>query len=273
MRALIVALVLANGLAFAWWQGWLDRWIVIGRTPERLAAQLAPERLKVVSLERLEPRRDASGQPLSRPACWETDSLDEPAARELGTRLQALGEAVRAEAAVTETGGRHAVLVSAARSAAEAGARLEALKARGIDDVEMLSDGQQRFAIAAGVFGSAEAAAQRQAQLLALGLEGLQVQVQARQVGQKRTVWRAYTGDAALREQFADPVRAPATWHPCPAADLRMPATAAAATAGPAVVPGSPPAAIAPVPAAPGPTPTPTSTPGGTGAEPTGGAR
>lgn len=252
MRALIVVLVLANGLALAWWQGWLDRWIAVGRTPERLAAQVAPERLKVVALERLEPRRDASGQPLSRPACWETDPLEEPAARELGARLQALGEGVRLESEVTESGGRHAVLVTAARSGPEARARLEALKARGVEDVELLTEGPQRLAIAAGVFGSAEAAAQRQTQLLALGLEGLQVQVQTRQVGQKRTAWKAYTADAGLREQFADPTRAPATWRPCPAADLRPPVAAAPAvpdapsTPAPAAAPAPSPATDAP---------------------------
>lgn len=47
-------LALANLLALAWWQGWLDRWIASGREPARIADQVAPERLRVVPQERFE---------------------------------------------------------------------------------------------------------------------------------------------------------------------------------------------------------------------------
>lgn len=54
MRLLVSMLVLANALALAWWQGWIDRWVPTGRDPDRLARQIAPERLAVVPLPALE---------------------------------------------------------------------------------------------------------------------------------------------------------------------------------------------------------------------------
>jgi hypothetical protein len=46
-------LVLANLVALAWWQGWLDRWYAPQRDPARVAAQVAPQKLRVVPLEQL----------------------------------------------------------------------------------------------------------------------------------------------------------------------------------------------------------------------------
>ncbi|MFP5460672.1 MAG: hypothetical protein ACLGII_03740 [Gammaproteobacteria bacterium] len=54
MRALLVVLVLANLLAFAWWQGWLAAWSPQAGTADERPAEIAPERLRVVPLERLE---------------------------------------------------------------------------------------------------------------------------------------------------------------------------------------------------------------------------
>lgn len=52
LRALLVALVLANALYFGWTQGWLDAALGLSsqgeREPQRLAAQIAPEALQIL---------------------------------------------------------------------------------------------------------------------------------------------------------------------------------------------------------------------------------
>lgn len=54
MRAVLAILVFANLLALAWWQGWLAAWISPAGTADGRPAEIAPERLRVVPLERLE---------------------------------------------------------------------------------------------------------------------------------------------------------------------------------------------------------------------------
>ena len=48
MRLLIPLLIVANGVAFAWWQGSFDPWLGPERQPERLERQIAPQALRIV---------------------------------------------------------------------------------------------------------------------------------------------------------------------------------------------------------------------------------
>ena len=57
MKGLAWLLLLANLLALAWWQGWLDTWLPTGREPQRLAAQVQPQRLQPVPASELEAAR------------------------------------------------------------------------------------------------------------------------------------------------------------------------------------------------------------------------
>lgn len=59
MRPLLAALVLANLLALAWWQGWVGDWLSSAGLPAAASGEISPDRLRVVSLERL--RAAASG--------------------------------------------------------------------------------------------------------------------------------------------------------------------------------------------------------------------
>ena len=56
---LLAALVLANVLALAWWQGWFGAWMSSAGLPASASAEIAPDRLRVVPLDRL--RTAASG--------------------------------------------------------------------------------------------------------------------------------------------------------------------------------------------------------------------
>jgi hypothetical protein len=92
MRALLLALVLANVLAFAWWQGLLDAWLPVGRDPDRVTRQVGPSKVRVVPIERLEAARRAAQS-----GCWEVGPLADDRferalawARGQGTKADAL---------------------------------------------------------------------------------------------------------------------------------------------------------------------------------------
>lgn len=59
MRLLLLSLVLANLVALAWWQGWLGGGHDAPGTSGGRPAEIAPERLRVVPLERLDAERAA----------------------------------------------------------------------------------------------------------------------------------------------------------------------------------------------------------------------
>ncbi|HWS75619.1 MAG TPA: hypothetical protein VN324_10810 [Quisquiliibacterium sp.] len=63
MRTLLLALVLANLLALAWWQGWTAAWRSPAGTPAGSAGEIAPERLRVVPIDRLELRTPDGSSP------------------------------------------------------------------------------------------------------------------------------------------------------------------------------------------------------------------
>ena len=95
MRALLLLLLLvANVLAFAWWRGHLDAWMPSGLDPGRVSRQVAPERLEVVPLERLEAARRLAG-------CVEFGPLDD-------------ARAERVAAWVRDSGGRAELLAAGA---------------------------------------------------------------------------------------------------------------------------------------------------------------
>ena len=82
MRALLFALVLANLLALAWWQGWTAAWRSPAGAPAGGAGEIAPERLRVVPIERLEargPEGNAPGAPIPAAAPERPDGAAEAA--------------------------------------------------------------------------------------------------------------------------------------------------------------------------------------------------
>ncbi len=95
MKALAAALIVANLLALAWWQGWIDDWVPSSREPQRVARQVAPERLAVVPIERLDTalRRLADAD-----RCLEVGPLDDAAFARVAYWVATLGTGARGEA-------------------------------------------------------------------------------------------------------------------------------------------------------------------------------
>ncbi len=50
MRLIVPVLLVANLIALAWWQGWLDPWAGAQRQPERFARQIEPQVLRIVPI-------------------------------------------------------------------------------------------------------------------------------------------------------------------------------------------------------------------------------
>lgn len=98
MKAIAALLVVANLAAFAWWKGWLDPWLSGAREPQRLAAQVAPEKLTVVPVGRLDrPAELADVAEADR--CLEVGPLDEAAFARVAEWVATLGGRARGEPA------------------------------------------------------------------------------------------------------------------------------------------------------------------------------
>lgn len=96
MKAIAALLVVANLVAFAWWKGWLDPWLSGAREPQRLAAQVAPEKLKVVPVSRLDrPAELADVAEADR--CLEVGPLDEAGLARVAEWVATLGARARGE--------------------------------------------------------------------------------------------------------------------------------------------------------------------------------
>lgn len=105
LRLLVVVLVLANGLFWAWTQGALAPWLPARadqREPERVKAQLRPELITVMSPKAMTAAVAAASEaaPASTPAA--TSELDKPVCLEAGPFTETTAKA--AEAALAEAG-------------------------------------------------------------------------------------------------------------------------------------------------------------------------
>ena len=94
MKTTVGLLVAANLLALAWWQGWLEKWVAPSREPSRVESQIAPERLRVVPVERLDAALAAA-----RNRCLEIGPLEDAALQRIAGWVANLGERAQGELA------------------------------------------------------------------------------------------------------------------------------------------------------------------------------
>jgi len=95
MKGLAWLLVLANLLALAWWQGWLDTWLPTEREPQRLVGQMQPQRLQPVPVSELEAARASVAE-----RCIQVGLLDEETRQRVAAWAQGLA-GVRSEPLVS----------------------------------------------------------------------------------------------------------------------------------------------------------------------------
>jgi hypothetical protein len=206
MRALVPVLIVANGLALAWWQGWLDPWVGVERQPQRLERQVRPETMQIIarpgrSGAPSEPGSSAvapapaaptapavatEAQPASAPAapvpavtaaapsvCLLVPARDAAQAETIEQQLAAGGVSFER----TQKGATQGFVVyePARASSAETQRRVEQLQSGGIRDVYVLQGGPYRLAISLGYFRSEATARVLLAQLAAKGFSGAQI--------------------------------------------------------------------------------------------------
>ena len=207
MRALVPLLIVANGLALAWWQGWIDPWVGSERQPARLERQIKPQTMQILPRDRSPgtPGRGGAALGVAAPAerapgaadeaqsasapvipaapapnpvetvisCVLVPARDEVQAEELGRRLAAAGVSFgRVPTGATQG---FVVYEPARATDAETRSRIEELQRGGVRDIYVLQGGPYRLGISLGYFRSEATARQLLAQLAAKGFTGAQI--------------------------------------------------------------------------------------------------
>ncbi len=226
MRALVPVLIVANGLALAWGQGWLGPWVGAERQPERIARQVHPETMQILArpggpgatsatggaVLAAEPTAPVASEPAaapaaSPPACLLVPARDDAQAEAIGRQLSAAGVSFeRAPAGATQG---FVVYEPARASSAETQSRVEQLQRGGVRDVYVLQGGPYRLGISLGYFRTEATARQLLAQLAAKGFTGARIgEVKAepepivlRAKGQAAVIAKALAAAAASPEE------------------------------------------------------------------------
>ena len=193
IRLLLLALVLANLLAFALWSGLLERagllsWLPGGTEPQRLALQVAPERLKVIApgsrpvppaqaVAAGEPGAAGGPGPSARPvaSCVEAGPLEEAVLERLRDWMGAPGEGLQTGVERRPDAASFMVYLAPAANAAEARRRLEQLRRIGVTDLSPIAEGPLKLGLSLGVFRLEEGARARREALMAQGIDGVMI--------------------------------------------------------------------------------------------------
>lgn len=170
-RAIFLLLVLVNLLFFAWGQGYF-RADEEGHEPQRLASQLAPEKLLVT---------DTAPPPVALPVtentCRMISGLSLEDAQRLHERLSALAFAIQP----VEVPPGHWVFLPPAPSKAAAEKKLADLKRRGIANYFLvLDEGIDKLAISLGMFNNQKAAEEYLHVLAGKGIKSAMMQLRRR---------------------------------------------------------------------------------------------
>jgi hypothetical protein len=146
LRLIFFVLVFANLVFYAWAQGHLGG-NDAGLEPQRLARQLAPEKLRVV----------AAGEMAVKPVCRLVSGLLPDQAEGLRARLAGEGFTVKVDAPAADAS--YWVHIPPLANAAAAERKTAELRKLGITDYEVrLDEGPARFAISLGLFSTEQAA-------------------------------------------------------------------------------------------------------------------
>jgi hypothetical protein len=197
LKAFAIILILANGLAFAWWNGFLSSWLGDGREPERTTAQVAAANARLVPLSRLAP---LPVQPVFA-LCIDYPVATEAKATELEKQIRSLvadkAATLKLDRETTTEGGTFLVYLSPSATIREAQRKLFELKRVGVEDVALISEGDLKWAISLGVFSTDDAVKTRIAQLSRLGIPG--AKTTARSPIVNRVAFKAKVTDAELK--------------------------------------------------------------------------
>lgn len=218
MKLAFLLLVLVNVALFAWQHGVFGRFAESGREPERIARQVEPERIRVLSDREVQVLREraaaqsraaAVAAPPSAPAngagidlsvaqsCVEFGDFIGPDLSRAETALLKLGLGSRQSARTVEAPGWYLVYLPPFKTRAEADRAMAELKKSGVKDLLVFSDGPLRLGVSLGSFRDPELAKAHVASLVKLGVKNARVSDKPTAVSATRLQMRELDAEAA----------------------------------------------------------------------------
>jgi SPOR domain len=213
MRTLFFSLLLANLLFFGWHAGYLGPGMEKPGEPERLAQQIAPDKIRLVSADA--PRRAADRPRL---ACLEWGTFPAQEAERAVAVLAGLGLGERLISRKVEETAQWWVFMPPQGSKANADKKTDELTRLGITDYFVVTDeGPTKFAISLGVFRTEESAKNYLASLVAKGVKT--GRTGERETKVQKTLFQIRDADDTVRARLADIRKdfAGIDLHDCPA--------------------------------------------------------
>lgn len=221
MKLAFLLLVLVNVALFAWQHGVFGRFAESGREPERIARQVEPERIRVLSEREVQVLREraaaqsraaavaappsaASGAGIDlsvAQSCVEFGDFIGPDVSRVETALLKLGLGSRQSARTVEVPGWYLVYLPPFKTRAEADRAMAELKKSGVKDLLVFSDGPLRLGVSLGSFRDPELAKAHVASLVKLGVKNARVSDKPTAVSATRLQLREL--DAEASQQLA----------------------------------------------------------------------
>jgi|OpeIllAssembly_1097287.scaffolds.fasta_scaffold02236_5 hypothetical protein len=216
MKLAFLLLVLVNVALFAWQHGVFGRFAESGREPERIARQVEPERIRVLSEREVQVLREraaaqsraaaaaappaASGAALDlsvAQSCVEFGDFIGPDLARVETALLKLGLGSRQSARTVEAPGWYLVYLPPFKTRAEADRAVADLKKSGVKDLLVFADGPLRLGVSLGSFRDPELAKAHVASLVKLGVKNARVSDKPTAVSATRLQMRELDAEAA----------------------------------------------------------------------------
>ena len=216
MKLAFLLLVLVNVALFAWQHGVFGRFAESGREPERIARQVEPERIRVLSEREVQVLREravaqsraaaaaappaASGAALDlsvAQSCVEFGDFIGPDLARVETALLKLGLGSRQSARTVEAPGWYLVYLPPFKTRAEADRAVADLKKSGVKDLLVFADGPLRLGVSLGSFRDPELAKAHVASLVKLGVKNARVSDKPTAVSATRLQMRELDAEVA----------------------------------------------------------------------------
>jgi len=215
MKLVFLLLLLVNVVLFAWQHGVFGRFAEPGREPERIARQIEPGRIRVLSEKDVQLLRERANQAratsaatgaasdLSLPqACVEFGDFHGADIGRVETALLGLGLGSRQTARAVEAPGFYMVYVPPYKTKAEADRAAAELLSRGLKEVLVVADGPLRYGISLGSFRDPELAKAHLASVEKLGIKTVRMSDKPTNLSAMRYQLREL--DAAGSRQLAE---------------------------------------------------------------------
>lgn len=181
MKLAFLLFVLINLLLYAWQQGVFGRYAESGREPERVARQVEPERIRVLTEREVQKLRERANQTTgaidlnAAQACLEFGDFG-PADVSRAEKALAALVTVKQSPRTVESAGWYQVVLPPHKTRAEADRHADDLRKAGVKDVQVIADsGPNRLGIALGAFRDPDAARAHVAALDKLGVKGARI--------------------------------------------------------------------------------------------------